>query len=122
MSKLDAFKSKPSGKAADGNVVDFPAPKKRGKADGFAQISLRGAAEVSRKTKNAGFATLVMLAYKAFRAQSQTFIMSSDLSTVHGIHREARRRALIRFEKAGVIRIERRKGKAPIVTLLVKLD
>jgi hypothetical protein len=123
MSKLDAFRSEDTpAEAATGNIVDFPTPKRRGKMDGFAQTSLRAAAEFSRKMKNADHVIFTMLVYKAFRTKSQTFVMSNDLPTVHGVNREAKRRALSRFEEAGVIRIERRGHQSPIVTLLVKFD
>jgi hypothetical protein len=116
MGKLDKFKSQP----ADENIVKFQ--KHRRKVEGFAQVPLRVAAEFSKKMNNADFAVFIMLIYKAFRVGDVTFEMSSDLTTVHGVHREAKRRALIRFEEAGVIKLERRKGKTSVVTLLLKLD
>jgi hypothetical protein len=115
MSKLDQFKSRGN------NVVNFPTLKKRGKRDGFAQISLRAATEISKKMRNADFAILAILVYKVFRTNNKTFIMSNDLTTVYDIGQKAKGRALARFEKAGVIRIERHRGKAPIVTMLIKL-
>jgi hypothetical protein len=125
MSRLDRFGTGTRGKhvaAEDRNVVDFPMQKKCGKRDGFAQISLKAAAEVAKLTRRPEFAVLVMLAYRAFRTKSQTFIMSNDLLSLYGVGRETKRRVLARLEKDGVIRVERRGRRAPIVTLLIKFD
>jgi hypothetical protein len=118
MSKLDAFKSR---KTPD-NVAEFPKSERRGKVEGFAQIPLKAAAEFSQRMKNSDYIIFTMLIYRAFRTGSQTFEMSNDLPMVHGVGRMAKLRSLARFERAGVIQIEHRGRKAPIVTLLVKLN
>jgi hypothetical protein len=103
----------------DFDSIEVAKPKAADKEDKFAQISLRAAAEVSEKMGSADFVILVLLAFKAFDKKGRPFELSNDLLP-NGVHREAKRRALTRLENTGVIRLERRRGKAPIVTLLVK--
>jgi hypothetical protein len=52
--------------------------------------------------------------------QNSTFVLSNDCLTPYGVDRDAKRRALARLEKAGVIRIESDGHHAPVVTLLVE--
>jgi hypothetical protein len=102
-------------------LAEAPEPEETDLEGRFAQISLQAAAEISEKLGNAGYALLAILAYEAFRAKGQTFELSNDLLTLAGISREIKRRTLARFEEAGVVRVERPKGRSPIVTLLVRL-
>jgi hypothetical protein len=106
--------------ADDYGLAKKPAPPEE--EDRFVQISLRGAVEVFKKLGNTDCLILVMLAYEAFRAKGPTFLMSNNFLALYGVNRETKRRTLARFERAGVIRVERRQGKAPIVTLLVKFN
>ena len=93
---------------------------KNNKKDGFSMIHLKTAAEFSRKMRNSDLIIFALLIYRAFIVSNRTFSMSNDLLTVHKIHRSTKLRALVRFEKAGIIRVERHRCKAPIVTLLIK--
>jgi hypothetical protein len=118
-SKIDRFKSK-NLKTIVVNAVDQP--QRRGKKNGFVQITLKAAAEISRKMRNYDLIILSMLIYRVYMTGSVSFTLSNDLPRIHGVGKMAKHRALARFEEAGIIRIERFKGRAPVITLLVKID
>jgi hypothetical protein len=66
---------------------------------------------------------LIVLIYLAsFKRKSKSFVVSNDIMTIHGVKRDAKRRALARLEKEGLIQVERYSRKAPIVTLLFDLN
>jgi hypothetical protein len=125
MSKLDRFKSKakatplPEGD----NVIHLTPSPTKGKKYGFAMVPLRTAAEISKRRRKIDFVVLIVLIYLAsFKRKSKSFAVSNDIMVMHGVKREAKRRALVRLEKEGLIRVERYGHKAPIVTLLFDLN
>ena len=67
-----------------------------------------------------GYMVFTLLAYLAWKTKSSTFVLSNDCLKRYGVDRDAKRRALARLEKAGVIRIERHGRHAPKVTLLIE--
>jgi hypothetical protein len=97
-----------------------PARKPRGKKNNFALIPLDWAADVTAAMNTPGYMVFTLLAYLAWRTKSPTFVLSNDYLKRYGVDRDAKRRALARLEKAGVIRIERHGHHAPIVTLLIE--
>jgi hypothetical protein len=119
MSKLDHFRTASS---HDGAVVDFPTRGTRGKKDGFAIISLKGAAAVAKATNSPSFMVKVALAYMAWKTKSQTFVLSNDLLGRLGVSRENKRQALASLERDGVIQVRRRGCCAPTVTMLIDMN
>jgi hypothetical protein len=108
------------GKYMDVVSTDSDPPKSRGKKDGFAIVPLDWAADVTGAMGAPGYMVLTLLAYLAWKTKSSTFVLSNDYLKRYGVGRDAKRRALARLEKAGVIRIERDGHHAPVVTLLIE--
>jgi hypothetical protein len=54
----------------------------------------------------------------AWKDHNKTVSLPNAQLEAHGIDRRTKRRALQELEAAGLIRIERRSRKAPVVTLL----
>ena len=101
---------------------DPPGRKARNRQGPFAQIKLKGAAEVARKIRSPSLMFMVALAYMIYRNNgARSFALPNALLTQYGVSRENKRQALARFEKDGVIRVERRGRRSPIVTVLVDL-
>jgi hypothetical protein len=88
----------------------------------FAEPSARysGPADVTEAMNTPGYMVFTLLAYLAWKTKSSTFVLSNDCLKRYGVDRDAKRRALARLEKAGVIRIERHGRHAPKVTLLIE--
>jgi hypothetical protein len=53
------------------------------------------------------------------KAGRTTFPLPNGYLKKHGVSREVKRRVLLELETAGLITIERRTGKTPLVTLVV---
>jgi hypothetical protein len=117
MSRLDKFRVVHS--RADIRA-DPPVKRTRDKANDFAQVPLKWAADVAKATNSPGYMVLVLLAYLAWKTKSPTFILSNDHLNRYGIKREVKHRALARLEKAGVILVQRRGRRAPLITLLIE--
>lgn len=100
--------------------TDSPTRKQRGKRTNFAMVPLDWAADVTEAMNTPGYMVFTLLAYLAWKTKSATFVLSNNYLKRYGVDRDAKRRALARLEKAGVIRIERHGRHAPIVTLLIE--
>jgi hypothetical protein len=61
----------------------------------------------------------VWLLHLAWRAGSMTFPVPNGRLGKRGVDRRVKRKALAGLEAAGLIAVERRSGKTPIVTLVV---
>jgi hypothetical protein len=65
------------------------------------------------------FVGLALWHLKGLR-KADTFVVSNLMLRDWGIKPDAKRRALLKLEKAGLIRIEKRQKRSPQVTLLVR--
>jgi len=61
---------------------------------------------------------LIWLLHLAWKRKCTTFGLSNTALARYGVSRETKRRALAKLEAAGLIKVERRPGRATIVTLL----
>jgi DNA-binding GntR family transcriptional regulator len=61
---------------------------------------------------------LIWLVHLAWKSESTTVCLSNAALASYGVSRETKRRALAKLEAAGLIKVERRPGRATIVTLL----
>jgi hypothetical protein len=97
------------------------APKRRSKArkETFVKVPLWWFEEATRATRSPQAFVAVWLLHLAWKAGSPTFKLSNDKLAERGAERRAKRRALANLEAAGLITVERRHGKAPVVTLEV---
>jgi DNA-binding FadR family transcriptional regulator len=60
----------------------------------------------------------VLLQHVAWQTNSATFPLSNSVLAKYGVTREVKRRALAALESSGLILVERRHGRAPVVTLI----
>ena len=86
----------------------------------FVQVPLWWAeAAAKATTRGATALVLVYLLHASWKARSTTFPLSNGYLKKHGVSREVKRRVLHDLETAGLITIERRRSKTPLVTLVV---
>ena len=90
----------------------------RKKARPFAKVYLDTAARAFTAVKSQKAMVWVWLLHRAWKRQSQTITVPSGELTKFGVNRESKRRALRQLEAAGLISIDQRSRKTPLVTLL----
>jgi hypothetical protein len=97
------------------------APRRRGKArkETFVKVPLWWFEQVTRATRSPQAFVAIWLLHLAWKAGSATFPLPNGKLTEHGAERRTKRRALANLEAAGLITVDRRHGKTPIVTLTV---
>jgi hypothetical protein len=95
------------------------APVKRKKANPFVKVPLWWIEQATRATRTPKALVCIWLLHLAWKAKSATFSLPSGKLNKGGASRHAKRRALGELEAAGLITIERHRGKNPIVTLVV---
>jgi hypothetical protein len=83
------------------------------RTDAFASIPLWWAA----KTGDPDLMVYVDLIYRAWRAKGKTFPMPNT----KGVSRKTKTRILLALERAGLITVEWRRFKSPVVTLIVSI-
>jgi hypothetical protein len=60
----------------------------------------------------------IWLLYLAWKTGKSTFPLPNGRLKAHGVSRKVKRGALNKFEAAGLIKVDRRPGKSPFITLL----
>jgi hypothetical protein len=87
--------------------------------DAFVKVPLWWAAEAAKATRMPGFLVIIELLHRSWKAKSLTFPFPNGRLGKHGVSREIKRRKLRALEAAGLITVERRRGKTSQVTLVV---
>jgi hypothetical protein len=87
--------------------------------DAFVKVPLWWAAEAAKATRMPGMLVLIELLHRSWKAKGLTFPLPNGSLRKHGVSREIKRKKLRDLEAAGLITVERRDGKAPLVTLVV---
>ena len=97
-----------------------PAGRRRAKArkDTFAMVPLWWIEQAARATENPRAFVLIWLLHLSWRARSLTFPVPNAGIIMRGGNRWAKYRVLNDLEAAGLITVQRRHGKTPIVTLV----
>jgi hypothetical protein len=99
------------------------APPRRGtKArhkDAFVKVPLWWLEQATRATRTQQAFICVWLLHLAWKAKSPTFPVPNGQLGKHGFGRHTKHRALTNLEAAGLIKVERRADKNPVVTLLI---
>jgi hypothetical protein len=95
------------------------APVKREKREPFAKVPLWWAKEATKAIGAPGAMVCVYLLHAAWRAKSLTFPLPNERLKKLGVSREVKRYVLRDLEAAGLITVERRSGKTPLVTLVL---
>ena len=97
--------------------VETDRPKERQRA--FAQVPLDWAARAAKATNTPKALVWVWLAFLAWEKKSSTFKVPNErLSELGGFSRWTKTRALRELEADGVIKVDWRDRKSPVVTLL----
>jgi ribosomal protein S19E (S16A) len=94
------------------------APVKRKKQEQFVKVPLWWAAEAAKATRTPVMLVLIELLHRSWKARSLTFPLPNGSLKKYGVSRDIKRRVLCDLEEAGLITVERRHGKAPLVTLV----
>jgi hypothetical protein len=87
--------------------------------DPFVQVPLWWGGAAKKATRTPGFMVCVELLYASWKAQSSTFTVSNKRLGKVGVSRDVKSRVLRDLEAAGLIKLERRPGCSPRVTLVV---
>jgi hypothetical protein len=85
----------------------------------FVKVPLQWAADVAKATGTRGAMVWILLLHMAWKTKSTTFPLSNVMLVRYGVSREIKRRVLEKLEASGQIKIERRRKRNPIVTLLM---
>jgi hypothetical protein len=110
-----------------GQRIEVERPKSKARAprramdDGFAIVPLSWAADFADSAKAPVGALIPLLAYLSWKEGGDTFRLSNEILARYGVGRWVKYRSLAQWEKDGLIRVLRPRGRAPIVTLLKTL-
>lgn len=85
----------------------------------FVLVPLSWIAAAAEATHSPTTVVLIELLYASWKAHSPTFPLPNGQLRKLGVSRETKRRILRDLERAGMILVERRNRKTPIVTLVV---
>jgi hypothetical protein len=91
---------------------------RRNQTNSFAKVPLDWAGKAAKATRTPQAIILVVLLRKAWEAKGSPFPFTNAALVKYGVTREIKRRTLAALESAGLAKVERRHGRAPIVTLI----
>jgi hypothetical protein len=91
---------------------------RRRQTNSFAKVPLEWAARAANATRTPQALVWVILLHMAWQAKGLPFPISNATLARYGVSREVKRRALTALEFAGLIRVERRHSRSPIVRLI----
>lgn len=94
------------------------APVKRKKTELFAVVPLASAAAAYRALKCPRAMVWLWLLHQARKTGKSTVAVPNGVLVRYGVSREIKRRALQELAAAGLVTIEQRQRKTPVVTLL----
>jgi hypothetical protein len=90
----------------------------RNKTVPYVKVPMWFAEEAAKATKTTKALIWIWLLHLHFKTHRTTFPVPNGKLQKIGVSRHAKRRALRELEAAGLITIERRHGKAPIVSVV----
>jgi hypothetical protein len=93
-----------------------PTPRRR--AESFAKVPLEWAARAAKATGTPRALVWVLLLRLSWQAKGKPFPFPNAALARYGVKREAKRRVLVALEAGGLVKVERRHGRSPIVTLV----
>lgn len=92
--------------------------KARKKDEPFAKVPLEWLARMIEVGGRSRAVVYVWLAHLAWKAKGPTFELSNFRLKHYGVSREIKRKTLLDLEMGGMIVVERRSRKTPVVTLV----
>jgi hypothetical protein len=88
------------------------------KKDPFVKVPLWWMKEATAATRTPKALICIELLYISWKNRSASVPMSNGRLAKLGISRETKRRALLQLEAAGLVTVDRHRGRAPVVTLV----
>jgi hypothetical protein len=95
------------------------APKKKQKTEPFAKMPLWFAKAAADATDTPKMLVIVETLHQRFKTGRNTFPLRGTRLKKWGVGRWTKYRTLSELEAAGLIKVDRQRGKTPIITLLV---
>lgn len=86
--------------------------------DPFARVPLWWAQAATKATRTPKALVCIHLIYAQWKAKRATFPLPSVAMKRAGVHPQTRRRTLRQLEAAGLITLEQRRGRPPLVTFV----
>jgi hypothetical protein len=93
-------------------------PSKRKKAERFVKVPLWWIAATAKYARSPAALVMVELLYASWKAWSSTFLLPNVRLAKLGVSREIKRRVIRDLEEGGLITVERKVSKSPIITLV----
>jgi DNA-binding IscR family transcriptional regulator len=87
--------------------------------DTFVKVPIWFAVEAAKATSTVRALVWIELLHSSWKARSATVSLPNGRLQRHGVSREVKRRVLQELVAAGLITVERRQGKATLVTLVM---
>jgi hypothetical protein len=100
------------------NITPAATKQKTKREEAFALVPLARAAEVTKCMRVRGAMVWIVLLYLAWKNKSPTVQLSNEILEHYGINRHMKYRALATLEAGGIITVEWRGKRAPMVTLI----
>jgi hypothetical protein len=92
---------------------------RRKKAEPFVKVPLWWAAAAAKATRSPATVVCIVLLRASWKARSSTFALSNVRLAKLGVSRKTKHRVLRDLEQAGLISVQRKERKAPVVTLVL---
>ena len=90
----------------------------RQQRDRFVQVPLWWAEQMTKATETPQAFVGLWLLHLAWKTGKLTFPLPNGKLEAHGVSRKVKRGVLHKLEAAGLIKVDRRRGKSPLITLL----
>jgi hypothetical protein len=90
----------------------------RQRRDRFVQVPLWWAEQMTKATETPRAFVGIWLLHLAWKAGKLTFPLPNGRLEAHGVSRKVKRGVLHKLEAAGLIKVDRRRGKSQLITLL----
>jgi hypothetical protein len=98
--------------------LEAVAPTKRKKVDAFVKVPLPWIAAAANHVRSPATLVMVELLYASWKARRSTFSLPNVRLAKLGVSREIKRRVIRDLERGGLITVERKPSKSPIITLV----
>jgi hypothetical protein len=98
-------------------LEDVVQPRRRSRDEAFVIVSLDWANAMTKATNTRQAFVCMLLLYAAWKAKGKPFAFTNTGYRTK-IDRQMKRRTLDALEGAGLIKVERHNGRAPIITLV----
>jgi hypothetical protein len=98
-----------------------PSAKHRRLGNAFVQVPLKLAAEAASASRTHKHFVFLWLLYEAWRLKSTTIPLPNSTLKQYGVSRKQKMRALMDYEKAGLIKVQREGLQTAVVQLLFQI-